>query len=59
MTNIAEALHVTTHPQLTPAPGARAYKGSVAPILKVITVQKYEESGFLLFQTLFSNKSLW
>jgi hypothetical protein len=57
--NITEALHDATRQQAGLAPGVRAYKRAVAPIVQVVTVQNYDEFGFLLCRTSFSNETLW
>jgi len=56
---ITDAMHEATRQQANLGPGVRAYKRAVAPIVQVVTLQNYDEFGFMLCRTSFSNETLW
>lgn len=59
MSNITSKVHSWAAKQLGLSPSVPVWKRSLAPIVQVLTLQSYEQFGFILYRTSYKDEAAW
>lgn len=59
MRNISHSMHEIARKASGIEPGVRAYKRNIAPLVAIVSLQSYENFGFILYRTSYHNDTAW
>jgi hypothetical protein len=57
--DIEDGVHEMARKAHNLAPGVRAYKRNIAPLAAIVSLQGYENFGFIIYRTSYSNDTAW
>lgn len=59
MEDITNGIHEIARKASGLPPGVRAYKRAIAPLVAIVTIQNYENFGFVIYRTSYGNDTAW